>query len=338
MSDLHFSVNKLFCLPINFLVIIFILDFFFSNLPMDEFFMAIHIGAGFHSSTNANAYKKLCREACLAARRTYFCSEKRTKDDLMTNVDVICEAISVLENSELTNAGIGSNLNREGNVECDASIMATPGKFSGVGCVSNVVNPIRVASALLKQRMENNKSPLIMPHLLCGSGATKFAASIGLEGIEVPSKMKTERSVKTFNEWTERLANKAYKDEQTIFQDTVGAVFISKRGKTIIAGVSSGGILLKLPGRVGEAAIMGAGCYVVEKNGIRVGCSVSGTGEQIMQTLLAQKICTASIELEINMSEVLENILNEFISSPLRDEYISMNVGFILVKSYDDGG
>lgn len=110
-------------------------------------------------------------------------------------------------------------------------------------------------------------------------------------------------SDKAFNEWKTNM-NKITKYHETLEQkpakkgktesmnkkqDTVGAVCIDSTG-AVAAGVSSGGVAVKSPGRVGEAAMYGTGCWAQnaeETDGTpAVGCSCSGTGEQIMKSLL----------------------------------------------------
>lgn len=96
-------------------------------------------------------------------------------------------------------------------------------------------------------------------------------------------------------------------------QDTVGAVVWDSQDR-LAAGVSSGGILLKHPGRIGEAAVFGAGCWAQSNSRRGVACSVSGAGEQIIRSFLAQAIAdalfaTPSQDNEFDTHSVLERLL-----------------------------
>ena len=111
---------------------------------MSDWFIAVHLGAGRYNEKNFEKYKKLmkkaCRNACLLLK------EKKNSTEAVTI------AITILENDECTNAGIGSCLNIEGKVECDASIMSGKNKtFSAVGASIGVKNPIQLANLLLKE-------------------------------------------------------------------------------------------------------------------------------------------------------------------------------------------
>ncbi|KAJ2581302.1 taspase, threonine aspartase, 1 [Coemansia sp. RSA 1836] len=91
-----------------------------------SFYIAVHVGAGYHSKSKERTYKAAMKKACRAA------AEKLRLGGSAS--DAVESAIRVLEDSPATNAGIGSNLNRLGLVECDASIMSSqPDGFGAVG-------------------------------------------------------------------------------------------------------------------------------------------------------------------------------------------------------------
>ena len=79
-------------------------------------FVAVHLGAGTYARSFFSKYEKLGKDACNAAVECL-----RSGGDA---VEAVTKAVCVLEDSPLTNAGRGSNLNMKGRVECDASIMA----------------------------------------------------------------------------------------------------------------------------------------------------------------------------------------------------------------------
>ncbi|KAJ2880781.1 hypothetical protein H4R27_004510 [Coemansia aciculifera] len=121
--------------------------------------------------------------------------------------------------------------------------------------------------------------------------------------------------------------------------DTVGAVCIDRWGE-VSAGVSSGGIALKLPGRVGEAAMFGCGCWaektvskVDPRETLSTGCSVTGTGEQIMRTLLARDCAQRDGDIFSVLSECFEN----FNSTRSLAVFKQRSAGLILLRKVCDG-
>ncbi|KAF9359526.1 taspase, threonine aspartase, 1 [Mortierella sp. NVP85] len=122
-------------------------------------------------------------------------------------------------------------------------------------------------------------------------------------------------------------------------QDTVGAICIDENGR-VAAGVSSGGIAMKFPGRVSEAALFGAGCWAQDPSEESPGfaCSMTGAGEQISKTLLA-KTCMDTFYGEDDTAHAANTVLDRFMASPLLRSYEGRHAGFIAVKwSLKDGG
>lgn len=93
------------------------------------FFVAVHVGAGYHAPSNEKALRSAMKRACLAAASVL-------RKGPGGSVDAVAAAIQVLEDDPITNAGRGSNLTEDGNVECDASLMdGQSGAFGAVGAV-----------------------------------------------------------------------------------------------------------------------------------------------------------------------------------------------------------
>ncbi|PPQ99456.1 hypothetical protein CVT24_005263 [Panaeolus cyanescens] len=241
-------------------------------------------------------------------------------------LDMVQRGIMVLEDEESLNAGYGSNLTIEGTVECDAALVSGQGtEFGSVGAVEGIKNPISLARSILEYARKPDPLGRISPLTLVSNGATRFADSLDdASVIRVrPEALISPKARRQWEKWTRRLAeaksqsttNKLgsagrysttgagiqdmtgrSKDEEdcSLMQDTVGAVGWHE-DDGCAAGVSSGGLLLKLPGRLGEAAVFGAGCWAKQspcgRNG--VACSVSGTGEYIVRVNLARKLCEA---------------------------------------------
>lgn len=139
------------------------------KIPAAKGFVAVHIGAGYHSPANCELYENVCKQACQQAIALL----KQRK----TALDAVMAAIVSLENSQWTNAGLGSNLSLAGTVECDASIM--DGKslyFGAVGALSGVRNPILVAESLLRTQTAGEMSlGRVPPSTLVAHGAFDWA-------------------------------------------------------------------------------------------------------------------------------------------------------------------
>lgn len=108
-----------------------------------RFFVAVHVGAGYHAPSNEKALRSAMKRACLAAASIL-------RKGPGGCIDAVTAAIQVLEDDPSTNAGQGSNLTEDGHVECDASIMdGDSGAFGAVGAVPVVVQVSEMPSILL---------------------------------------------------------------------------------------------------------------------------------------------------------------------------------------------
>jgi beta-aspartyl-peptidase (threonine type) len=175
-------------------------------------------------------------------------------------IDAVEAAVVVLENNPLFNAGRGSVLNLDGRVEMDASIMDGSTRAAGaVAGVTGVLNPIRLARRVMEA------SPHVM---LIGDGADRFARAQGFAAC-APEELVAEYRRK---EWEQE-------------HGTVGAVACDRNGH-LAAATSTGGMKGKLPGRVGDSPIIGAGTYA----DARVAISCTGNGEHIIRMTLARLV------------------------------------------------
>lgn len=289
-------------------------------------FVLVHAGAGYHSESKAKEYKHVCKRAC-----------QRAVDQLKSGamaVEAVAAALVELEDSPFTNAGMGSNLNLSGQIECDASIM--DGKtlhYGAVGAISGIKNPILVANRLLTEAQKGKLSAgRIPPCFLVGRGAQDWAVSHGIP--PCPSeKMATKFSLSAYKrnkrkmELAEKMDtghNQAKRRRQSSENengsgclDTVGAVVVDLEGN-VAAAVSSGGLAMKHPGRVGQAAHYGCGCWAenaYNMNPYSIAVSTSGCGEHLIRTMLARE-CSSAMQSEDAHQALLEAMQNKFISSP----------------------
>uniref|UniRef100_A0A3Q3G617 Threonine aspartase 1 n=1 Tax=Kryptolebias marmoratus TaxID=37003 RepID=A0A3Q3G617_KRYMA len=284
-------------------------------------FVLVHAGAGYHSESKAKEYKHVCKRAC-----------QRAVDQLRAGalaVEAVTAALVELEDSPFTNAGMGSNLNLSGEIECDASIM--DGKslhFGAVGAIGGIKNPVLVANCLLNEAQKGKLSAgRIPPCFLVGRGAHDWAVSHGIP--PCPSekmatseccfrnkrKMELAEGMDAGLKQTKKRRQSSENENGSGCLDTVGAVVVDLEGN-VAAAVSSGGLAMKHPGRVGQAAHYGCGCWAenaCNMNPYSTAVSTSGCGEHLIRTVLARE-CSAAMQSEDAHQALLEAMQNKFIS------------------------
>jgi L-asparaginase / beta-aspartyl-peptidase len=195
-----------------------------------------------------------------------------------SGLDGVIAAVSFMEESGLFNCGRGACLTAEGGVELDAAIMTGRGLAgAGVGNVTCTYAPVKLARWI----MENTEHVLVV-----GDRLADYArlARMKIERLE-PS----EAALKRFAVLKK---NASFADALTMVKrfrtgDTVGAVAVGADGIPG-AAVSTGGRWMKLPGRVGDSAILGAGIFADERLG--AACA-TGTGEEIIRCALTLRAC-----------------------------------------------
>ena len=188
-------------------------------------------------------------------------------------LDAIEAAVVILEDDPVFDAGHGSHLNLDGQVECDAIIMDGSTLRAGAAAtLQHVRNPVRLARKVLEH----------CPHMmLVAEGAERFAHDQGIKLCaneelvtdaerEAWSKCKMDKHAADFHRGHE--------------QGTVGAVAMDQNGQ-LFAATSTGGTCCKLPGRVGDSPLIGCGCYADQEAG---GVSCTGYGEAIMKIVMAK--------------------------------------------------
>ncbi|KAF9219618.1 N-terminal nucleophile aminohydrolase [Gyrodon lividus] len=321
-------------------------------------YVAVHGGAGQHSRTSEGLeqVKSAMKRACTAALR----AATRPGADALSIVE---EAIATLEDEECLNAGYGSNLTLDGTVECDAAIMdGRSGDFGSVGAVPGTKNPIKLAGAVLAHSREPDRLGRIRPATLVSTGARAFAQQRDLETMP-PEIMISPRAQREWQRLMELYRVSGLHDApgvnasstgtavlpRDVMQDTVGAVAWDAAGN-LAAGVSSGGLLLKYSGRIGEAATYGAGCWAEQSPDGQSGlaCSISGAGEHIMRAGLARTIAdvlrptegSGQGDAEVDVHDLLTKTLLERFHIPIQTRgEAHPNAGVLLMtkEAQEDG-
>lgn len=187
-------------------------------------------------------------------------------------VDAVEAAVKVLEDDPMFNAGKGAVLTRDGKAELDASIMdGRERKAGAVAQLRRTKNPISAA------RLVMDKTKHVM---FAGADADALAEASGLEIVD-PSYFITPRR--------QDQLKRAMAEGQTPAdkRGTVGAVARDRAGN-LAAATSTGGMAAKMPGRVGDVPVIGAGTYADN-----AGCAVSGTGygEMYIRASAARMVC-----------------------------------------------
>lgn len=220
--------------------------------------MKIIIHGGFFSESDQSNEVKIAKQDSLKsiAEKAYQYLENHSA------VDTVAYAVSLLEDDELYNAGIGSQIQSDGIIRMSAALMdGETQKMSGVINIQDVKNPIFVAKELMKED----------DRVLGGNGAKIYANNNGFENFstEIPQRRK---------EYEAKLKNGG--------KGTVGCVAIDKNGKLAVA-TSTGGKGFEIPGRISDSATV-AGNYANEI------CAVSctGVGEDIVSNATSAKIVT----------------------------------------------
>lgn len=173
-----------------------------------------------------------------------------------TALDLVESAVVALEDHPALNAGYGAVLDRTGRVSLDAGIADGTTGFVGAVASVQVRHPISLARRVMRET----------PHvLLCGEGAASFGGDMEL--LEATTPERVEQYRRALEEGTLGLDRFGHPDHV----DTVGAVALDDGGN-LAAGSSTGGVFGKMPGRVGDAPIFGAGFYA------STGAAVVGTG------------------------------------------------------------
>lgn len=245
--------------------------------------LIVHGGAG-DRITNAERVRKAIALALQAGK-------KRLQE--RGPLEAVIQIVQWMEDDPIFNCGTGSTLNLAGEAEMDASVMTGDGRFGAVAALRRVRNPILVAKKVMEET----------DHLLlAGDGALQFARHCGFLDWDAvtPERQKALAELKENGSPYFPHLHQYLKDTYS----TVGAVARDDEGQLAVA-TSTGGITGKLPGRVGDSAICGAGTYACSWGAT----SATGHGEEIMRHMLAfrtsqsMKFLVASTAIQQSLEE-----------------------------------
>ncbi|MBI2891859.1 MAG: isoaspartyl peptidase/L-asparaginase [Nitrospirae bacterium] len=207
-------------------------------------------------------------------------------------LEAVIRAVRVLEDHPLFNAGRGSVLTSEGTVECDASLMSSDGRCGAVGAVRNIRHPILLAERVMKRTRHVlivGRLPQALTRGLTAP-ATHLITADRRQHYELLQKRRAGGHTASgrLSPHSSRLPlllpRLTTHDSRLTSKGTVGAVALDRHG-SLAAATSTGGTWLKLPGRVGDSAIIGAGTYASPLAAF----SATGWGEGILRLMLTYR-------------------------------------------------
>ncbi|HBV2907032.1 TPA: beta-aspartyl-peptidase [Citrobacter freundii] len=266
---------------------------------MGKAVIAIHGGAGAITRSQLSQEQEL---RYIQALSDIVETGQRMLEDGRSALDVVTEAVRLLEECPLFNAGIGAVYTHDETHELDACVMdGNTLKAGAVAGVSHLRNPILAARLVMEH------SPHVM---MIGEGAENFAIAQGMERVSADIFSTPERyaqllAARTAGETV--LDHSASPLDENNKMGTVGAVALDMFGN-LAAATSTGGMTNKLPGRVGDSPLVGAGCYA---NNASVAVSCTGTGEVFIRALAAYDIAALMDYGGLSLSEACERVVME---------------------------
>ncbi|XP_068193986.1 uncharacterized protein si:ch211-256m1.8 [Antennarius striatus] len=245
------------------------------------------------------------------------------------SLDAVQRSVEALEDCFLFNAGKGSVFNKDGKIEMEATIVDGNSKKSGsVACVHSVKNPIKAARCVMEESSHS---------LIVGDGAEEF-----LQGLEEKDKPIGPEYFYTDIRYRELAAKlKSGNVSKNSHPQTVGAVALDCLNG-LAAASSTGGVVGKLKGRVGDTAVIGAGIYADEK--VAIACS--GDGDMFLRHTVAQKIASLYHHKGYGLRQACKEVMTENLKGICAgvvavdakgDAVIETNAGVMFVASMVNG-
>lgn len=273
-----------------------------------EYGLVIHGGAG---SITAGSIPKTMEALYESAMKQALDAGYKILSSGGSSLDAVEAAVVILEDSPLFNAAKGAVLNNEGKAELDASIMdGRTGQAGAAAGLHHIKNPIRLA------RLVMEKSPHVM---MAGDGAEKFAGLHKLEFVDeeyfiTPTRLQ---QLKLQQEKEKKDTTGSITPGKDSKFGTVGAVALDQHGN-LAAATSTGGMMNKRYGRVGDSPIIGAGTFA-GNNSCAVSCT--GHGEFFIRNSVAFDVSARMLYKGMSLKQAAHEIVND-----------------VLVKLKGDGG
>src|SRR5919108_1296758 len=246
---------------------------------VSDFGILIHGGAGTEKIKKSSKRAKDITNSLISSVCNGF---EILRKENGTAVDAVESAVANMENSGVFNAGLGSCLTVDKQIEMDASIMNGKDISVGsVGMVQNIQNPIKLARLV----MESTDHVMVV-----SEGANKLAKLLGMEFRHYKI---SQQKLKTYNKYYKQMQKSRWRKNNQLLTSynnhygTVGAVAIDREGN-VASAVSTGGRWLKMHGRIGDSAIVGAGLYA--DNDLGAACT-TGHGEFMIRLCLCKYAC-----------------------------------------------
>ncbi|XP_024971481.1 probable isoaspartyl peptidase/L-asparaginase 2 isoform X2 [Cynara cardunculus var. scolymus] len=259
--------------------------------------IAVHGGAGVDPNlpTDRQEQAKLLLTRCLNLGISALRSSASA-------IDVVELVVRELETDPIFNSGRGSALTENGTVEMEASIMDGSGRKCGaVSGLTSVKNPVSLA------RLVMDKSP---HSYLAFSGAENFAKQMGVERME-NDYFITEDNVGMLKQAKEansilfdyRIPTSGY---ESCGVGTVGCVVVDSQGRCA-AATSTGGLMNKKVGRIGDSPLIGAGTYACDVCGV----SCTGEGEAIIRGTVAREVAAVMEYKGLGLQAAVDFVIKE---------------------------
>jgi beta-aspartyl-peptidase (threonine type) len=283
--------------------------------PAHRWTLVVHGGAGVIERSKMDAKTEAAYRASLTHAAE---AGAKILDRGGSALDAVEAVLNILEDDPLFNAGRGAVFTAEGKNELDSSIMDGSNlKAGAVAGVTRTRHPISLARAVME------KSPYVM---LAGPGTDAFGARAGLEQVD-PSFFFTESRWQSLVKQLTREGRpvpprpagapppggpvvpvaQLEESPDTRRFGTTGAVALDRAGN-IAAGTSTGGLQGKMPGRVGDSPIIGAGTYASNQS-----CAVSatGTGEYFIRLGVAREVCNLVYFKSMTLQQAADQVIHK---------------------------
>ncbi|SFE23260.1 isoaspartyl peptidase/L-asparaginase family protein [Paracidovorax konjaci] len=267
--------------------------------------IAIHGGAGTLSRATISADQE---RAYHAALQEVLRAGQAVLEQGGSAVDAVCEAVRLLEECPLFNAGHGAVFTADATHELDAALMDGATLAAGaVAGVAHVRNPVLAARAVMRQGQHV---------LMAGAGAERLAGEAGLEMVD-PSHFSTparreqldaargrQAGAVLDHDGAAALAGRVLDEDRKM--GTVGAVALDAHGH-LAAATSTGGMTNKRPGRVGDSPLIGAGTYADDRT---AAVSCTGHGESFIRVAAAHDLCARMAYAGLSLAEACDAVVH----------------------------